>query len=488
MNNNTILDNRWKYTDNRLKEYLKVYKKISSRTQDNIQNIFNSISYSYVDLNKPISTAQRKKLNRIIDEWKENGLLSGYFKYKVDELTRKRYITNEEMLDILLWGAYIKERNQLDEYEQQLFIEVSNDLYRQGIDEIKPKKKKHWSLTWEYIWSLLTLPNMKGDKWTTYIEAIALTYAQEIKRQAMINLQQNKKLNIFDDIFQNIIKKQQNKYLSINNDKYSGALDSQVVEIANQSLLKAGEDAGDKNTKARFIAEIDERTTEMCLSMDNMLFNVNDWNRFYRYSAVDGRLVYYEVKGLKVGVNLPPINNHFHYCRSTITYMVDMPRDELNKKLQTFNEKSAISKWLSSDFYYINEKMYKNQKLTKDEKKLVKDLYRGLNKEPYYKAKDDEYIVRVIEVDDNTIQDIINNHPLNKVYKSKAFESYSLKDGYNPDGNVFFYVKGSQKARNMLEYNLMEREAEVLYQYGTKFITKDYYTKNGKHYFLLEEL
>ena len=488
MNNNTILDNRWKYTDDRLKEYLKVYKKVSARTQDNIQDIFNSISYGYVDLNKPISAIQRKKFNRVIDEWKENGLLNGYFKYRVEELAKKRYITNEEVLEVLLWGAYVNERSQLEKYEQQLFIDVGNDLYAQGNNEINPKEKKHLSLTWEYIWSLLTLPNVKGNKWTTYIEAIALTYAQDIKRQAMINLQQNKELNIFDDIFQSIIKKQQNKYLSINGDKISGALDSQVAEIANQSLLKAGEDAGNKQLQVRFISEIDERTTDMCLSMNNMLFNVNDWNRFYRYSASDGKNVFYTVEGLKPGINLPPINNHFHYCRSTITYLVDMPRDELNKKLQTFNEKLAITKWLSSDFYLINEKMYYDQKLTEEEKRLVKDLYRGLNKETYYNAKDNEYIVRVVEADDSTLERIISSHQINKVYKSKAFESYSLKDGYNPNANVFFYVKGSKKAKNMLEYNPMEREAEVLYQYGTKFVTRDYYTKNGKHYFLLEEL
>ena len=69
MNNNTILNNRWKNTDKKLKEYLKVYKKISSRTQDSIQDIFNSISYSFLDLTKPISTAQRKKLLRVIEEW-----------------------------------------------------------------------------------------------------------------------------------------------------------------------------------------------------------------------------------------------------------------------------------------------------------------------------------------------------------------------------------------------------------------------------------
>jgi len=37
----------------------------------------------------------------------------------------------------------------------------------------------------------------------------------------------------------------------------------------------------------------------------------------------------------------------------------------------------------------------------------------------------------------------------------------------------------------MLEYN--PDEAEVLYQYGTRFVTKEYYSKNGKHYFLMEE-
>ena len=311
MDNKTILDNRWCYTDMKLRDYLKIYKKISSKTQDRIQDIFNSIDFEYTDLNKPISSNKKKKLLRIIEEWKESNILNRYFGYMVNELIRKRYITNQEMLDILLWGAYIKERNQLDEYEQVLFTEIGQDLYRQGIEEIKPTKKKKWSLTWEYIWSMLCLPNVKGSSWITYIEALALTNAQEIERQATIQLQQNKKPNIEDDVFKNIVKKQQNRYISINGDKTSGALDSQVVEIASKSLLKAGEDVGQKKLRARFIAEIDEKTTKMCDGMNGMLFYVNDWNRFYRYSADDGRDVLYTIKGLEVGANLPPINNHF---------------------------------------------------------------------------------------------------------------------------------------------------------------------------------
>ena len=489
MDNNTILNQRWKYTNNKLKEYLNTYKKISRKTQDKIQEIFNSVDYEYMDLNKPISSKKRKKLLRIVDDWKDNNLLDGYFGFKVNELIKKRYISNEDMLDILLWGTYVEERSSLDEYERTLFIDVGTDLYNQGRKEIEPKKeKRRASLTWAYIWSLLTLPNINGNKWTTYIEASLLTYAQEIKRQTMICLQQLKELNIDDDIFQNIIRKQQNKYLSINNDKYSGALENQIIEVANQSLLKAGEDTKKKNLQVRFIAELDERTTPMCESMDNMLFYVNDWNTYQRYSAGDDAIVTYKTFGLEVGANCPPINNHYHYCRSTLTYLVDMPRKELNLKLQTGNEQNAIMQWLSSDFYNINWKMYNKEPLTREEKKKVKDLYRALNKEEYYNAKENEPIVRVLELDEKQIQQVIDNHPIGKVYKSRAFESYSLKGGYNPNANVYFYVFGSKKARNMLKYNPMDREAEVLYQYGTKFVTLEHKFENGKHHFLLEEL
>ena len=329
MDNKTILNNRWNYTDLKLKDYLRIYKKTNLKTQDNIQDIFNSIDFNYMDLNKPISNNQRKKLSRVVDEWKQLELLKGYFEYKVIEILNKRYITNQEMLSILLWGAFVKERNQLDEYEEVLFTEIGQDLYKQGIDEIKPTKKKKWSLTWEYIWSMLCLPNVKGSSWITYIEALALTNAQELERQTIIQLQQNKKPNIEDDVFKNILKKQQNRYISINDGKISGALDSQVVEIANKSLLKAGEDVGQKKLRARFIAEVDDRTTKMCDGMNGMLFYVNDWNRFYRYSDDDKRDVLYTIKGLEVGANLPPINNHFHYCRSTITYLTEMKYNEL---------------------------------------------------------------------------------------------------------------------------------------------------------------
>ena len=418
MDNKTILNNRWNYTDLKLKDYLKIYKKTNLKTQDNIQDIFNGIDFNYMDLNKPISNNQRKKLSRVVDEWKQLELLKGYFEYKVIEILNKRYITNQEMLSILLWGAFVKERNQLDEYEEVLFTEIGQDLYKQGIDEIKPTKKKKWSLTWEYIWSMLCLPNVKGSSWITYIEALALTNAQEIERQTIIQLQQNKKPNIEDDVFKNILKKQQNRYISINDDKISGALDSQVVEIANKSLLKAGEDVGQKKLRVRFIAEIDDRTTKMCDGMNGMLFYVNDWNRFYRYSDDDKRDVLYTIKGLEVGANLPPINNHFHYCRSTITYLTEMKYNELIAEYNQLKRiiPSEVPESLEeyAKLRYNNSNYYEEIKLKEEiGKHYRKDLEIGEKKKTlsfnsYYEKVNNtrEYLRNVQAKDFGTIGEI----------------------------------------------------------------------------------
>lgn len=418
MDNKTILNNRWNYTDLKLKDYLRIYKKTNLKTQDNIQDIFNGIDFNYMDLNKPISNNQRKKLSRVVDEWKQLELLKGYFEYKVIEILNKRYITNQELLSILLWGAFVKERSQLDEYEEVLFVEIGQDLYKQGIDEIKPTKKKKWSLTWEYIWSMLCLPNVKGSSWITYIEALALTNAQEIERQTIIQLQQNKKPNIEDDVFKNILKKQQNRYISINDDKISGALDSQVVEIANKSLLKAGEDVGQKKLRARFIAEIDDRTTKMCDGMNGMLFYVNDWNRFYRYSDDDKRDVLYTIKGLEVGANLPPINNHFHYCRSTITYLTEMKYNELIAEYNQLKRiiPSEVPESLEeyAKLRYNNSNYYEEIKLKEEiGKHYRKDLEIGEKKKTlsfnsYYEKVNDtrEYLRNVQAKDFGTIGEI----------------------------------------------------------------------------------
>lgn len=482
---------RWKTTDEMLKQMLKKYNRLNKKTQDDIQDIFDSYNFNNDNLFNIANEKTKSKVNRIIDDYVEDNEIDTYTKYRINKIYGKSRVKNNDILDFLIFFCFLKERNKLSNYEKKMFQELANIEYRKAQDEVynlRNERKKSETLKNSKINEIISKPNPKGYIWYDYIMATILYNSNQIYRQALIDIQQNKTLDIASDIYQNLLKAQRNKYLSIKDDGIiSGDLELESLYLVNSSI-KEGYLKADSNAKVRFIAEIDKRTTDMCDSLNNQIFNVNDWNTYQRYSEDDGRIVTYKTFGLEVGANLPPINNHFHWCRSTIVYQLDMTRKEINKKLQTWDEKNAINKWLSSDFYDINNKMYNGTKLTDEEKKLVKDLYKALNKQPCYNASENEMIVRALEVDDKTIQNIISSHKVNNVYESKTFESYSLKEGYNNNANVYFYVKGSKKARNMLEYNPMEKEAEVLYQYGTKFVIKDYYTKNGKHYFLLEEL
>ncbi len=195
-------------------------------------------------------------------------------------------------------------------------------------------------------------------------------------------------------------------------------MDSQVVEIANKSLLKAGEDVGQKKLRARFIAEIDDRTTKMCDGMNGMLFYVNDWNRFYRYSDDDKRDVLYTIKGLEVGANLPPINNHFHYCRSTITYLTEMKYNELIAEYNQLKRiiPSEVPESLEeyAKLRYNNSNYYEEIKLKEEiGKHYRKDLEIGEKKKTlsfnsYYEKVNDtrEYLRNVQAKDFGTIGEI----------------------------------------------------------------------------------
>ena len=62
----------------------------------------------------------------------------------------------------------------------------------------------------------------------------------------------------------------------------------------------------------------------MCDSLNNQEFYINKENVFDRYyGETQKELTIQRIRcnGLVLGLNLPPIQHHFHYCRSTIMYL-----------------------------------------------------------------------------------------------------------------------------------------------------------------------
>ena len=322
--------NNWQYHDNKMKELKQIYSKISKQTQNRVQEIFDSIDFDFNNLYSIANNKTKQRANTYIEEWKDKGLLTGYFGMLANNIYRKTRVKNSEILELLIYGAYIDEQNRLQEQELNIFKEDANYYYQQGQQEVNKtlKKKKEISVIPDAIFlALLDNPNAKGYQWSTYIEAIIKYNVDQIYRQAIIDLQQQKELDITNDIYQNIIKRQQNSKLNINDNKISGDIDLTLIGINNQAKLE-GIYSFDDKAKVKFVGINDEKQTKMCKSLDGQEFYIHDWNEFERYSKSNDSIRKYRCYGLIIGLNLPPIDDGFHWCRSYIIYLPPVEKED----------------------------------------------------------------------------------------------------------------------------------------------------------------
>ncbi len=193
------------------------------------------------------------------------------------------------------------------------------------------KKKKPSILAMALFLALLDQPNYSGFNWKQYIEATMQYNAQQIYKQLILNIQQQKSLEIDSNEFQIIINRQNNQKLNINNDKISGAVDLQMIGLNNLAKAEGIKEVTEDNSKVRFIAVEDDKTTLMCDSLNNQEFYINKENVFDRYyGETQKELTVQRIRcnGLVLGLNLPPIQHHFHYCRSTIMYLPPVEKQE----------------------------------------------------------------------------------------------------------------------------------------------------------------
>ncbi|HJJ05172.1 MAG TPA: hypothetical protein OIM45_04840 [Clostridiaceae bacterium] len=104
-----------------------------------------------------------------------------------------------------------------------------------------------------------------------------------------------------------------------------------MIGLNNLAKVEGIKEVTEDNLKVRFIAVEDDKTTLMCDSLNNQEFYINKENVFDRYygeTQKELRLQRIRCNGLVLGLNLPPIQHHFHYCRSTIMYLPPVEKQE----------------------------------------------------------------------------------------------------------------------------------------------------------------
>lgn len=309
-----ILKERWQPINQKLNNHIRLYDNLTLNMQDELQSVFDSIKIPFLDLNKPISQQQKNKLNRLYQQWQEEGIMTTYFSQKAQRILKKINISYLEMISLMIEAIYLRRMKKLD--DERLLKEIAKETYER---EIKKENGKLKAID-VYILSLLALPNVNGYIWNEYKQATTEYYANQMTNQVAINMQQQKELDINRPEFQKILNTEQKRYLNKKKepviDKYSGSLDTEVAYIVNNFVLRALIDLG--YSKVQLVAVIDKNTSKMCESLNAQTFKIKGINRFNRYSQNADGYIDYKIEGLVSGINLPPINDGFHYCRSTI--------------------------------------------------------------------------------------------------------------------------------------------------------------------------
>ena len=149
--------NIWNYHDAKMRELKQLYNKTSKQTQNRLQELLDTFNFTSENIYNIADNKTKKRINNYIEQWKEQKLLTGYFKVLANNIYGRTRVKNSEILELLIYSAYIEEQNKLEEQEKQIMYEDANYYYEQGQQEVNKKKKPSaatalLSFPWRSTW------------------------------------------------------------------------------------------------------------------------------------------------------------------------------------------------------------------------------------------------------------------------------------------------------------------------------------------------
>ena len=150
--------NIWNYHDAKMRELKQLYNKTSKQTQNRLQELLDTFNFTSENIYNIADNKTKKRINNYIEQWKEQKLLTGYFKVLANNIYGRTQVKNSEILELLIYSAYIEEQNKLEEQEKQIMYEDANYYYEQGQQEVN-KKKKPSIIPMALFLALLDQPN-----------------------------------------------------------------------------------------------------------------------------------------------------------------------------------------------------------------------------------------------------------------------------------------------------------------------------------------
>ncbi|MBD8026434.1 minor capsid protein [Ureibacillus sp. Re31] len=170
-------------------------------------------------------------------------------------------------------------------------------------------------------------------------------------------------------------------------------------------------------------------------------------------------------------------------CRCIPIPVFDDEDDETVSEETKLNddETRAINQYISSDSYKINDKLRRNVPLDENDKILIKNLDKALDKLPKYEG---DLNRSLFFYDDNSLEEYLKGFDIGNIISEASYISTS-RSVYDNDDDVRLIIKNSKSGIDLKGYN--DTEQEVLYKRSSKFIVIDKRIENGKFFIILEE-
>lgn len=152
----------WNYHNSQMYKLKTIYNRIDKQKQNKLQEIFDTFKFTSENLYNIAETKSKRKIDIYIEEMQDKGLLKGYFGILANNIYKRTRVKNSEILELLIYSAYIEEQNKLDEYEKQIMYEDANYYYKKGQEEVNKtldNKKSILMLDKALFLYLLTQPN-----------------------------------------------------------------------------------------------------------------------------------------------------------------------------------------------------------------------------------------------------------------------------------------------------------------------------------------
>lgn len=433
--------------------YIQAKKEIQKSINDLIARYMFKTDLSYADAMKYLTSKEFKEFRMSLEEYEAeikrlseiNEELANKLRIELETLAMKSRITRLDSLktqiDIELSKKISKDYNAVEkgisEVYRDFFKIQTTDFGLTGVNTVLPKKTL--KMLMQQPWSGA---NFSERIWGNS-EALGKVLKQEIIQSFMQGVS-------VKDLSDRIEKR-------FENDRYNTErlVRTELNYAFNQTTKLSYEEA--EIEEYEFLAEIDNRTSEICKKLNGEKFKVKD---------------------ARAGVNYPPMHPH---CRSTTVAVLDF--DNFGKEKITYEEEKAIMDYKSPKMYVLNDKLRQGFKLDEEEKEWVKNLDSALKKMPKYRGD----LIRTIDLQGTALKEFLWNSRIGSVIDFKSYTSTSKGEIYDEDMPIKIYIKNSKKGRDIDKFGL--QESEVLYERNCQFKILDVYLdKNNKYCIELEEI